>query len=211
MARALASVAVLVLVACQGEDVPAGGARARATDAALTGYTSGIFCTSTGGVTYKVQCGCPGAPCDDGNPDTLFDFCADDMDTCLPGTTQPAEICGNGADDDCDLLVDGRDPECMTGCSAVEDCNSPADDDCDGLVNGDDWDCVDAGWGCWGGGFVAASCNTWCVASCFDGVRDGDEGAVDCGGSCEAKCGPGASCWTDWDCASGACVGDVCR
>ncbi len=50
-----------------------------------------------------------------------------------------------------------------------------------------------------------------CVSSCGDGAWDSDEGDIDCGGSCPAKCASGQHCWTTWDCASGVCVGDVCQ
>src|SRR4051812_9332968 len=44
-----------------------------------------------------------------------------------------------------------------------------------------------------------------CVAFCTDGVWDGDEGDVDCGGLCAnealggARCATGKHCWTNWD------------
>lgn len=44
-----------------------------------------------------------------------------------------------------------------------------------------------------------------CVSHCHDGVRNGDEGGVDCGGSCDVKCASGSTCYTNWDCASGVC------
>jgi hypothetical protein len=44
-----------------------------------------------------------------------------------------------------------------------------------------------------------------CVAAnCMDGVMNGDETAVDCGGSCSG-CGTGAACDGDADCTSGFC------
>jgi Dictyostelium (slime mold) repeat len=52
----------------------------------------------------------------------------------------------------------------------------------------------------------------WPPSSCANGIRDYDEGDVDCGGSCDTKCASGKHCWTDWDCASGVCMtGDVCQ
>jgi hypothetical protein len=50
-----------------------------------------------------------------------------------------------------------------------------------------------------------------CVPHCFDGWRNGDEGDVDCGGSCAAKCTAGQHCYGFWDCASGVCVNSVCQ
>jgi hypothetical protein len=44
-----------------------------------------------------------------------------------------------------------------------------------------------------------------CVApSCADGMKDGDETDVDCGGTC-SKCADGKSCLTGADCAGGVC------
>ena len=41
--------------------------------------------------------------------------------------------------------------------------------------------------------------------TCFDGVRDGDEAAIDCGGSCPA-CAVGAECAAAADCVTGNCA-----
>ncbi|MBL4688773.1 MAG: hypothetical protein JKY37_29560 [Nannocystaceae bacterium] len=41
--------------------------------------------------------------------------------------------------------------------------------------------------------------------NCDNGVRDGDETDVDCGGSCDAKCGTGEGCGGNTDCQSGSC------
>lgn len=43
---------------------------------------------------------------------------------------------------------------------------------------------------------------------CFDGVKDGDESAVDCGGSCGAC--TGSSCTDNSQCSSGQCVAGQC-
>lgn len=45
---------------------------------------------------------------------------------------------------------------------------------------------------------------------CSNGVLDGDESDLDCGGSC-AACGTGATCGTGADCQSGICTGSVCE
>ena len=47
------------------------------------------------------------------------------------------------------------------------------------------------------------------VPECANGVLDGHESDVDCGGGC-APCGPGARCLGPDDCVSGLCLGSVC-
>ncbi len=50
--------------------------------------------------------------------------------------------------------------------------------------------------------------------ACDDGVRNGDEAGVDCGGSTCAKCAAGKCCSANDDCESGVCdtsIGAVCR
>ncbi len=44
---------------------------------------------------------------------------------------------------------------------------------------------------------------------CANGTRDGDESALDCGGSC-APCASGMRCAVPGDCESGVCVGGYC-
>ena len=46
-------------------------------------------------------------------------------------------------------------------------------------------------------------------ATCFDGMRNGDESQADCGGSCP-KCPDGAICSRPDDCESGVCSGGFC-
>ena len=106
--------------------------------------------------------------------------------SCVPTST--IEICGNGLDDDCNGLIDAADPACAT-------CQYGAYQEC--------------GYGC----PIGSICDPGgcCVPHCDDGMWDGDEGDVDCGGACAAKCQSGQHCWTSFDCASFSCVGDVCQ
>jgi hypothetical protein len=57
----------------------------------------------------------------------------------------------------------------------------------------------------------AGNCSTHtCVCqapSCNDGVKNGNEADVDCGGSCEKKCVDAETCNTAADCVSGVCGG----
>ena len=55
---------------------------------------------------------------------------------------------------------------------------------------------------------ASGSSETADPASCRDGVRNGDEVGVDCGGMC-GGC-DGSRCGTDADCADSPCVGGVC-
>src|SRR3989454_81105 len=106
---------------------------------------------------------------------------------CVP--TRPTEICDNGLDDDCNGLIDAADPACANSSCPHGDCMVD--------VCGQEYGC-DGVTGC-------------CVPHCGDGAWNGDEGDVDCGGSCGAKCTAGQHCWSNFDCASGSCVGDICQ
>jgi hypothetical protein len=56
-----------------------------------------------------------------------------------------------------------------------------------------------------GGGCGAPSL----VSSCSNGIHDGSETDVDCGGACKA-CAANQRCLVAGDCATGACVGNIC-
>ncbi len=112
-----------------------------------------------------------------------FSNVASAQPNCVP--SEPVEThCANNVDDDCDGLVDvPADPDCpQQDCGAFE-CSSE---------------------------YVCGP-NGICVPHCFDGALNGDEGYVDCGGSCDAKCQNGQSCNVNFDCASGKCVGSICQ
>ncbi len=49
-----------------------------------------------------------------------------------------------------------------------------------------------------------------CVTSCMDGVKDGKESDVDCGGGVCPKCVAGKVCVTGNDCVSGDCANGAC-
>ena len=48
-------------------------------------------------------------------------------------------------------------------------------------------------------------------AACGDGIKNGDETDVDCGGSCPAKCEDGEGCSGSGDCESGVCTNNECK
>jgi hypothetical protein len=49
-----------------------------------------------------------------------------------------------------------------------------------------------------------------CVVSCFDGAKDGNETDIDCGGTCAANCDIGQGCFGDFDCVSNDCAVTGC-
>ncbi|MEZ4295154.1 MAG: hypothetical protein R3B70_09260 [Polyangiaceae bacterium] len=60
------------------------------------------------------------------------------------------------------------------------------------------------------GGEVCNGSGTCVAAGCSDGVQNGTETDIDCGGSCVTKCTIGQMCGVGGDCASGLCSGGVC-
>ena len=82
--------------------------------------------------------------------------------------------------------------------------------DCDSFDNGIlDFSCFsycDTGADCSSGVCSAGVCQP---PSCSDGLQNGDESDVDCGGSCPA-CPIGGSCVIGGDCTTGICEGSVC-
>lgn len=97
-----------------------------------------------------------------------------------------------------------------TPCSSFEICDNGIDDDCDGGTDGLDESCP----GCGEGGCPNEYyCNQFnvCVTHCDNGIRDGDETDVDCGGALCASCQSGQQCAVDIDCWAGGCVSGVCR
>ena len=47
-------------------------------------------------------------------------------------------------------------------------------------------------------------------AHCFDGILNGGETDIDCGGTCGRTCGTGRACLTATDCISGTCSANKC-
>jgi hypothetical protein len=56
---------------------------------------------------------------------------------------------------------------------------------------------------------AAGAGGTGPAPTCSDGLKNGDESDVDCGGSCVA-CAGGAACVVDADCAAGSCALGIC-
>ena len=137
------------------------------------------------GSETDVDCGgvdCP--PCAQGQG------CAT-MNDCGPGLICQGGICVPNCPDldqdgwtTCDGDCDDTNPAVHPG--AAEQCNG-MDDDCDGQV--DEWGVC---------------------PSCTDGIKNGNETGVDCGGSCP-PCGQGQLCMIDQDCGPGLiCQSGIC-
>jgi cysteine-rich repeat protein len=144
------------------------------------------------------------ALCDDGNP-------------CTANTCDAEEGCLHPPD-----ALNGTSCDDGNACTANDLCNNST---CSGTPKSCDdgqvctSDSCDAGTGnclytqaadgqfC-GGGMVCT--NGVCQSLCTDNVRNGDETAVDCGGSC-LPCATGLGCAQAADCDSGVCTGGICQ
>jgi hypothetical protein len=130
------------------------------------------------------------------------------------GNCQP---CGDGrkcvGNSDCVSVI------CLSGvCKSAPNCN-------DGLQNNDESDVDCGGNACfpcvngrkcgskWDCGSLFCSVNNVCAnaPSCFDGLKNGFESDVDCGGGTCAKCPDNRTCGSNGDCASGTCAQNVCK
>lgn len=133
-----------------------------------------------------VDCGGPDCdPCDDG------ESCVEDTDcmsmSCPAGTC--GDACENGLLDGAETDVDCGGPTCAP-CPDGDDCTMNLD--CLSVV-------CDPG---------TSTCST---PTCDDGVTNGDETDLDCGGSCGPTCDPGDTCTDRSDCISRGCDAGTCR
>ncbi len=99
-------------------------------------------------------------------------------------------------------------------CTPGEECE--ADTDCDSGVCGADGTCAEptCGDGVQNGDETGVDCGgATCDAcpTCTDGIQNQGEADVDCAGPCEDLCSSGNTCTADTDCFSGACVNGTCR
>ena len=119
-----------------------------------------------------------------------------------PGNT---EVC-DGCDNNCNGLIDDDDPS-LPYCPRCGNGFLDDGEDCDDGNNLDGDGCstfcsIESGYVCIGEPSVCSSCS--------DGIKNGDETDVDCGGSC-APCSSGSDCLGDTDCLSGICDGGICQ
>ena len=194
--------------------------------------TSGPSCDNgiQDGDETDVDCGgsCP-ETCDDGemcmeDEDCTSEVCGDDetcqSPTCRDGV-QNGDETGVDCGGSCDPCPSGRDCEddddCKSGVCVDGMCVPPACDD--EVQNGDETD-VDCGGGtcpgcddgemCMEGmDCMSGVCDpidlTCTPPTCEDGVQNGDETDVDCGGGTCPGCDDGEMCMEGMDCLSGVC------
>jgi hypothetical protein len=171
---------------------------------ALSGYHPTLF------VCYTVTCQTGTADCNDNG-----------LDGCETSTTT-VQNCG-GCGDACNLA--NATPACVNQACAIAACN-PGYGDCDGnpangceqpLPCGNGQSCTSNAQ-CSSGVCTGASASgskggqtegTCAAPTCTDGVKNGSEGDVDCGGSCP-PCVNGDTCNVNADCASGQCTAGLC-
>ena len=180
-----------------------------------------------------VDCGGPcGATCTNG------ELCAVDGD-CTSGICHAGTCiaCGDGLKNGLETDVDCGGADCGATCPVGYDCtangdcisNSCASGHCrsctDTIKNGTETDVDCGGTACGATCAVGKTClaSTDCQApavctanvcttpvSCFNGLKDGTETDVDCGGTCAADCAFRQGCSVNSDCQSNSCVSSVC-
>lgn len=97
----------------------------------------------------------------------------------------------------------------VTCAAGTADCNADGLDGCETQL-GTAQNCGACGNACAAGQVcLSGACQT--PASCNDGIKNGSETSVDCGGSQCAACPTGQACHVNGDCLSGNCVSGVCQ
>ncbi len=172
----------------------------------LDGTCQAASCTDgvKNGAETDVDCGGGSCPaCATGQSCFLTTDCA--TGGCSGGICQPS--CTSGAQCPSGVCLEGfcRVPNCADGARNSDETGI----DCGGSSPY----CVrcPAGQGCASGADCASGVCSGGVCqapSCTDGIRNGDESDVDCGGSCPG-CGLAKSCSVNADCASGVCGQNV--
>lgn len=183
--------------------VPAGATQATASvdknTGAVQAKTEGaggqevtLVVTKVDGATGKTQTGTVTAPAGETNTLTA------DTSTWAPGA--PLEVKQDSGDGNTVVLRDGCFDGAQSGTETDVDCGGVCSTKCaTGQTCAANADCA------------SGACNRTsgkCVASlCEDGVKNGNEADVDCGGSCDAKCANGRACTVGTDCTSNVCGG----
>ena len=175
-------------------------------------YQSGSSCLPKNGLGST--CGA-GTECITGN--CVSGYC------CNTACTSSCQACSNaltgGQNGTCTNLPNGtacpgsdvcHNGNCVTTCQDGVKDGTETDVDCGGAY------CVGLGFTCATGlkCIVGSDCTTgWCsigqicqATHCTDGIKDGDETDIDCGGRTCAPCTTGQRCLVNADCASNVCT-----
>ena len=160
-----------------------------------SGVCSGGVCATpscsdslSNGDETGVDCGgstCGG--CADGGPCNTGSDCATGV---CDGGVCGAPTCTDGKHNGNESDVDCGGPDCVSKCVPGQACAAMSDCDSGSCDVGSSW-----------------TCN---APTCEDGLKNGDETDVDCGGGCASPCDHGKTCGTANDCASGVCRGGLC-
>ncbi len=134
--------------------------------------------------------------------------CYDGSD-CVDGTDCLVGVCTDGICGDCVGSGCITPPTCTDGLTDGNetdvDCGGA---DCPGCADGSN--CID-GSDCLSGECHDHICGVVVVeVSCTDGLLNGDETDIDCGGADCAGCADGSDCTDGSDCLSGECNDDIC-
>ena len=109
---------------------------------------------------------------------------------------------------DCKFHEDCQEGKCYLGfCTACTD-NTNICDDCLNLANGNRCEC---NYECASENCDSSKNFTCSPDPCFNGIKDGQESDIDCGGDCPTSCEIGQSCISRSDCATGVCIDGTCK
>jgi hypothetical protein len=164
---------------CDGGQMRCVASAAACNDGIQNSTETDVDC---GGITMAHSC----SPCADGQHCLVGRDCFSGV--CAGGSCS-TPTCSDGARNGGETGVDCGGPTMCRRCDTGEGCTSPTD-----CANGN----CDPTMRC-----------SAVAATCADGILNGNESDVDCGGPCPA-CADGRHCRLDADCAGGTCSAGIC-
>jgi hypothetical protein len=174
-----------------------------------------------------VNCGACGNSCAQANaPGTCMNGVCHCVLSCSPGFLDCDGNCANGCEtnaatdpNNCGACgnvcrLPNATPTCTAGACAINiciagfgDCDFNAANGCETNLAFDPKNCGACGVACAPG---IACVNGVCTGACTDGIKDGQETDVDCGGPVCPACSVGKACLVGADCTSHLCNAGVC-